>query len=99
VIHRASLVVSFADRKAALMTWSPCLVRRRDPSQHGDLTRLREAGVALEAVRVDPRLPAPDQRLAGRGVHAASDLIDADAAGQASAAQVTELIAAQEVTA
>ena len=46
--------------------------------RHTCLTRLREAGMALEAVqaqaghrfdRVDPDLPAPGQRLAGRGVH------------------------------
>ena len=47
--------------------------------RHTCLTRLREAGMALEAVqaqaghrsdRIHPRLPAPDQRLAGRSVPA-----------------------------
>jgi len=60
--------------------------------RHTCLTRLREAGMALEAVhsprpatsrRVDPHLSAPDQRLA-RPVNTrrASELIDAGHAAE-----------------
>jgi len=76
--------------------------------RHTCLTRLREAGMALEAVQAQAGhrsiestrvyLHLTNDWLAGEYMRA-SDLIDADAARQASAAEVAELIAAQEVTA
>ena len=82
--------------------------RRRAGLEHGTchqlrhtcLTRLREAGMALEAVRAQAghasiestHLPAPGQRLAGEYLRAAA-LIDADAA------TAGEMLAVQEAAA
>ena len=68
--------------------------------RHTCLTRLREAGMALEAVqaqaghrvdRVHPGLPAPDQRLAGRRVPARRR------ADRRRYRRVAEMLAVQEV--